>query len=109
MLKMLYTGVKLVSHITGEHMLRVQGEYSGISWRKYEGTGEHCIMKSFMIGIACWIFVGWSNQRQRGQSIRWHRNRWADNIKMDLQDWQDGMDWIYLAQHRDKWQATVNK
>ena len=37
------------------------------------------------------------------------RNRWEDNIKMDLQEvgcW--GMDWIELAQDRDRWQALVN-
>ena len=37
------------------------------------------------------------------------RRRWEDNIKMDLQKvgyW--GMDWIELAQDRDKWPAVVN-
>ena len=37
------------------------------------------------------------------------RRRWEDNIKMDLQDvgcW--GMNWIRLAQDRDRWRATVN-
>jgi hypothetical protein len=35
--------------------------------------------------------------------------RWVDNIKMDLREigW-DGMDWIDLAQDRDKWRAIVN-
>jgi hypothetical protein len=33
----------------------------------------------------------------------------ADNIKMDLREirW-DGMDWIGLAQDRDRWRALVN-
>jgi hypothetical protein len=34
------------------------------------------------------------------------RLRWEDNIKMDLQE--VGMDWIKLAEDRDKWQALVN-
>jgi hypothetical protein len=37
------------------------------------------------------------------------RRRWEDNIKMDLQEvgcW--GMDWIELAQDRDRWRALVN-
>jgi len=37
------------------------------------------------------------------------RCRWEDNIKMDLQEVGcGGMDWIELAQDRDKWQALVN-
>jgi len=37
------------------------------------------------------------------------RRRWKDNIKMDLQEVEsDGMDWIELAQDRDRWRALVN-
>jgi hypothetical protein len=37
------------------------------------------------------------------------RRSWADNIKIDLLEigW-DGVDWIGLAQDRDKWRALVN-
>jgi hypothetical protein len=37
------------------------------------------------------------------------RRRWEDNITMDLQElgWQ-GMDWIDMAQDRDRWRALVN-
>ena len=37
------------------------------------------------------------------------RHRWEDNDNMDLQEvgsW--GMDWIRLAQDRDRWRALVN-
>jgi len=35
--------------------------------------------------------------------------RWWDNIKMDLQEVGCGcMDWIELAQYRDRWRALVN-
>jgi hypothetical protein len=37
------------------------------------------------------------------------RRRWEDNIKMDLQEVGcGGMDWIDLAQDRDRWWAIVN-
>jgi hypothetical protein len=37
------------------------------------------------------------------------RHRWEDNINMDLQEVVcRGMDWIDLAQDRDRWQALVN-
>jgi hypothetical protein len=37
------------------------------------------------------------------------RRRWVDNIKIDLREigW-NGMDWIDLAQDRDRWRALVN-
>jgi len=37
------------------------------------------------------------------------RRRWEGNIKMDLQEvgWR-GLDWIYLAQDRDRWWALLN-
>jgi len=37
------------------------------------------------------------------------RRRWGDNIRIDLQEvgcW--GMDWIELAEDRDRWRALVN-
>jgi hypothetical protein len=35
--------------------------------------------------------------------------RWVDNIKMDLTEiGRGGVDWIDLAQDRDKWRALMN-
>jgi hypothetical protein len=51
------------------------------------------------------IFVGRSEGRR---SLGRPRRRWDDNIKMDLQEvgWE-GMDWIDMAQDRDRWRALV--
>ena len=49
----------------------------------------------------------WGNngKRTRGRPMR----RWEDMIKMDfLEVGCGGMDWIDLAQHRDRWWALVN-
>jgi hypothetical protein len=37
------------------------------------------------------------------------RRRWEGNIKMDLEEvaWE-GVDWIDMAQDRDRWRALVN-
>jgi hypothetical protein len=35
--------------------------------------------------------------------------RWEDNIKMDLQEVEcGGVDWIELAQDRERWRELVN-
>ena len=52
------------------------------------------------------VFVG----KPEGKRPLWRpRRRWEDNIKMELQEVGcGGMDWIELAQDRDRWQALVN-
>jgi hypothetical protein len=53
----------------------------------------------------CRVLVG----RPEGRKLLGrHRRRMKDNIKMDLQEvaW-GGMDWIDLAQGRDRWRALV--
>jgi len=43
------------------------------------------------------------------RSIGRPRHMWEDNIKTDLQEVGcGGMDWIELAQERDRWRALVN-
>jgi hypothetical protein len=52
------------------------------------------------------LLVGKSEGRR---PLRRPRCRWLDNIRMDLVEvgWGD-MDWIGLAQDRDRWRALVN-
>jgi hypothetical protein len=55
---------------------------------------------------ACRILVG----KPKGtRPLGRPRRRWLNNIKMDLREtgW-DSMDWIDLAQDRDRWRAHVN-
>jgi hypothetical protein len=41
--------------------------------------------------------------------LRISRRIWEDNIRMDFQEVGcGGMDWIGLAQDRDRWRAVVN-
>jgi len=53
-----------------------------------------------------WVLVGKpEGKRPLGRP----RCRWEDDIKMDLQEVGcGGIEWIELAQDRDKWQALVN-
>jgi hypothetical protein len=36
------------------------------------------------------------------------RRRWEDGIRMVLRDIGWGVDWIRMAQDRDRWRAVVN-
>jgi len=52
--------------------------------------------------------VWWRNLKERDHLGR-PRRRWEDNIKMDLQEVEcEGMDWMELAQDRNRWRALVN-
>ena len=52
------------------------------------------------------VFVGKpEGKRQLGRP----RRRWEDNSKMDLQEVGcEGVEWIEVAQDRDRWRALVN-
>jgi hypothetical protein len=52
------------------------------------------------------VFVG---KTEGKRPLGRHRRRWADNIKMDLQEVGcEGMDWIELTNDRDSCWALVN-
>jgi len=55
---------------------------------------------------ACKVLVGRPEGRR---TLGRPRRRWKDDIKIDLQEvgWK-GVDWIGVAEDRDRWGAVVN-
>jgi hypothetical protein len=54
------------------------------------------------------VYTGfWWGDLREGDHLGRPVHRWEDNIKMDLQEVGWGMDWIELAQYRDRWRAVV--
>jgi hypothetical protein len=51
------------------------------------------------------ILVG---RPQGKRPLRRPRRRWEDNIKNIFKKWDRDMDWIELAQDRDRWRDLVN-
>jgi hypothetical protein len=55
------------------------------------------------------IYRVWVGKPEGKRPLGRPGRRWADNIKMDLQEVGcRGMDWIELAQNRYRWRALVN-
>jgi hypothetical protein len=51
----------------------------------------------------------WCGKPEGKRPLGRPRRRWEDNIKMEFQEVGcGGVDWIELAQDRDRWQAVVN-
>jgi hypothetical protein len=68
-------------------------------------TSFHILSSLFFIVVLSWLLLGQpEGKRQLGRP----RHRWVNNIRMYLEEigWGD-MDWIGLAQDRDKWEALV--
>jgi hypothetical protein len=56
------------------------------------------------------VYRGLVRKRERESPLGRPTRRWEDGIKMDLREigWGGGMEWIQLAQDRDRWVAVVN-
>ena len=75
-----------------------------IKWRKLRQAG-HVARMGERRGVYRVLMGKPEGKRRLGRS----RRRWEDNIKMDLQEVGYGdVDWIELAQDRDKWRELVN-
>jgi len=75
-----------------------------IKWRRMRWAG-HVTRMGEERGVY-WVLVGkLEGKRPLGRT----RRRWVDNIRMDLQEVGCGyVDWIGLAQDRDRWRALVS-
>ena len=68
------------------------------------------------MGGACSTYVeekrcieGFSGELEGKTALGRPRSKWEDNIKMDLREMGCGvMDWIALAQDKDRWRALVS-
>jgi hypothetical protein len=72
---------------------------------KEDEMNEECSMH----GIVEKFIQNFVRQPEWKRPLGRPRRRWEDNIRMNLrQTGWGGVDWIYLAQNRDKWRAVVN-
>jgi hypothetical protein len=54
-------------------------------------------------------YRGWGGEPERKRPLESPKHKWEDNIKMDPQEVGfEGMDWIDVAQDRDRWRALLN-
>jgi hypothetical protein len=60
---------------------------------------------TMLFRLHAYILVGKLEERR---PLGRPRRRWVDNIKMDLREIEYGMDWVDLAQDKDRWRALVN-
>ena len=63
----------------------------------------------FMDGMCGECVGSWWGKPEGKRPLGRSRRRWVDNIRMDLQKVGCGyMDWIGLAQDRDRWRTLVS-
>jgi len=76
----------------------------GIKSRRMRWTGHVARMGDGVV-----VYRGLVGKPEEKRRLGRNRRRWEDNIKMDHQEVGcGGMDWIELAQDRDRWRALVN-
>jgi hypothetical protein len=74
-----------------------------IKWRRMRWAG-HVARMGEERGVYSVLMGKHEGNRPLGRP----RHRWVDNIRTDLQEVGCGMDWIGLAQDRDRWWTVVS-
>ena len=75
-----------------------------IKWRRMRWAGHVARM-----GEERWVYRVLVGKPERRGPLASLRRRWVDNIRMDFQEVKCGyMDWIGLAQDRDRWRTLVS-
>jgi hypothetical protein len=66
-------------------------------------------LRSHFLGVKVYVSINVKGKHEGKGPLGRPRSRWED-IKLDLQavGWGGAMDWIDLAQGRDRWSALVN-
>jgi hypothetical protein len=54
------------------------------------------------------LYKVWVGKPEGKRSLGRPRRRWEDGIRMDLREIGGSVDWIQLAQDRDRWRAVVS-
>ena len=86
--------ISIISSLCMHHSVLLKLLFGWENWEEWDGQGMYRLRGRGEAYTGCW----WGNL-----------HRWEDNIKMDLQEVEcGGMDWIKLAQDRDRWRALVN-
>jgi hypothetical protein len=87
--------------ITYQHQLHVSAIAAVVIFRLYS-----VFYLLYLLEGVDGVFVGKPGGRR---PLERPKRRWVDNIRMDLQEVGCGyMDWIGLAQDRDRWQTLVS-
>jgi len=101
--------LKIVAHFIYIHRTKcnvplTQKMFGVTKWRRMRWAG-HVARMGEKRGVYRVLVGKPDGKRPLGRP----RRRWDDNVKMDLQEVGcEVMDWIELAQDRDRWRALVN-
>jgi len=97
----IYTNTQ--THTHGFHIKHLNVVFN-ILWRRMRWAGHVARM-----GEEREVYRVLTGKPEGRRPLGRSRRRWVDNIKMDLQEVGCGyMDWIGLAQDRDRWRTLVS-